>query len=393
MSYSRRQLYAVGEPFGESATQRKLGGRIYGGGGGGGSSQPSHTTNTSTSIPDYAKPYVEKMIGQTSALTDINQNPYKTYGQERQAAFTPLQQQVQTGVAGMKMPGQFSRGTDFADAAGMMGLGSAVDAGKYGQQGLNAGLAGGRMGSLAVQDAYDRANAATTMANNYGQQGQDYGHAGARVGTQAAQQAAADAAQGKAAGYGYGAMGAQAGAQGQQSGLMGQNIGTQGGAQYGSMGAGFGSQAAGLSNQALGYGQAGSSSGQIGQQLALAAANRYGDMGSGYGSQAAALAPQAQQYGQGAADIGRMGLRAEALGQDITGQARGYAAQAAGAGQQYANQATNPNAMQSYMSPYMQNVVDVQNREAARNSAIQGTQQQAQAAQAGALQRQGHQIQ
>ena len=39
MSYSRRQLEAFGEPFGDSCTQSKAGGgRIYGGGGGGGSS-------------------------------------------------------------------------------------------------------------------------------------------------------------------------------------------------------------------------------------------------------------------------------------------------------------------------------------------------------------------
>lgn len=39
----------------------------------------------------------------------------------------------------------------------------------------------------------------------------------------------------------------------------------------------------------------------------------------------------------------------------------------------------------TYMSPYMQNVVDIQKREAARQSGIQGTQQQAQAASAGAF--------
>jgi hypothetical protein len=44
-----------------------------------------------------------------------------------------------------------------------------------------------------------------------------------------------------------------------------------------------------------------------------------------------------------------------------------------------------PGSADAYMSPYMQNVVDVQKREAARQSGIQGTQQQAQAAQAGAF--------
>lgn len=44
-----------------------------------------------------------------------------------------------------------------------------------------------------------------------------------------------------------------------------------------------------------------------------------------------------------------------------------------------------PGSAEAYMSPYMQNVVDIQKREAGRQSAIQGAQQQAQAAQAGAF--------
>jgi hypothetical protein len=44
-----------------------------------------------------------------------------------------------------------------------------------------------------------------------------------------------------------------------------------------------------------------------------------------------------------------------------------------------------PGSANAYMSPYMQNVVDIQKREAQRQSNIQGTQQQAQAAQAGAF--------
>jgi len=46
---------------------------------------------------------------------------------------------------------------------------------------------------------------------------------------------------------------------------------------------------------------------------------------------------------------------------------------------------TSPGTAQAYMNPYMQQVADIQKREAARNSGIQGTQQQAQAAQAGAF--------
>jgi hypothetical protein len=56
-----------------------------------------------------------------------------------------------------------------------------------------------------------------------------------------------------------------------------------------------------------------------------------------------------------------------------------------GAGQQYAAQATNPGAVQAYMSPYMDAALAPQLREAARQSAIQGQQSQAQAVQQGAF--------
>jgi hypothetical protein len=56
-----------------------------------------------------------------------------------------------------------------------------------------------------------------------------------------------------------------------------------------------------------------------------------------------------------------------------------------GAGQNYANMATDPNSIQAYMSPYMQNVVDQQQQGAIRQSAIQGVQNQAQATQANAF--------
>jgi hypothetical protein len=77
------------------------------------------------------------------------------------------------------------------------------------------------------------------------------------------------------------------------------------------------------------------------------------------------------------------GYGAQGMGYGAMGAGLGM--QGANAGNMYAQQATNPNAVQAYMSPYMQNVVDVQKREAARQSGIQGTQQQAQAAQAGAF--------
>lgn len=54
-------------------------------------------------------------------------------------------------------------------------------------------------------------------------------------------------------------------------------------------------------------------------------------------------------------------------------------------GGQFSGGQFNQSAADQYMSPYMQSVVDIQKREAGRQSGIQGTQQQAQAAQAGAF--------
>ncbi len=56
-----------------------------------------------------------------------------------------------------------------------------------------------------------------------------------------------------------------------------------------------------------------------------------------------------------------------------------------GAGQQYAQQATSPGAMQAYMSPYIEGAMAPQLREAQRQSMIQGQQNQAQAVQQGAF--------
>ena len=130
--------------------------------------------------------------------------------------------------------------------------------------------------------------------------------------------------------------------------------------------------------RAYGYGNAGFQSGQLGQRLGIKGGQRFGEMGAGYGAQGAG-------YGAQAADIGQMGLRAERTGNQITNQARNYAAQQAAAGQQYANQMTNPYAVQQYMSPYQQAVTDVQLQGAQRQADIAATGRQANAARMGAF--------
>ena len=106
-------------------------------------------------------------------------------------------------------------------------------------------------------------------------------------------------------------------------------------------------------------------------------------MGPGeIGAAQAAYAPMDPLQQRAYSDISRQSVTPQlAGGRDITNIA---AANAVNAGALYNQQATNPYAVQQYMSPYMQNVVDVQQREAQRISDIQGAQQRGQATQAGA---------
>lgn len=290
-----------------------------GGGGSGGGGGPTQTTVSNTNVPEYARPYVETMLGTaqqqiynygpaTSATYDSEGNvvtpassgsvtgfrPYIPYGatvdasgnitntaQEQAGAavapFSPLQQQAIRNAGTVGMPGQFNLGTGF----------------------------------------------------------QAMGGAGALQAAQGAQPLMGEA-------LGYGATGAQ----------------------YGGIGA----------QQALQRAQ------QTGRQAGI-----YGGMGAGFGAQAAGLAPQAQMFGQQAADIGMGGLGYGALGAGYGGRGALAAEQGFGAGEQFARQATDPYATQAYMSPYMQNVVDVQKQEAMRDFAKQMPAMQAQAVRQGAF--------
>ena len=123
-----------------------------------------------------------------------------------------------------------------------------------------------------------------------------------------------------------------------------------------------------------GFGQAGIMASQAGQGGldTTSAAMGYGGQGAQVGRQAVALGRDALGFGQAGADIGIRGTTA--------------AEQGFGAGAEYARMATDPRSIQSYMSPYMQNVVDVQKQQAIRDYQEQvAPQQQAQAVRAGAF--------
>ena len=98
--------------------------------------EPTQTQITQTSIPDYAKPYVEKLLGKTEALTET---PYQTYDANRIAGFTPMQQQAFLNAQGMQTSGLSGLGGQYAGAATLGALGTNYDptqfqGGQFGQQ-------------------------------------------------------------------------------------------------------------------------------------------------------------------------------------------------------------------------------------------------------------------
>jgi hypothetical protein len=98
-----------------------------------GPSQPSSQSVTQTSIPDYAKPYVERMLGKAEA---VSSQPYQSYGGERLAGFSPMQQQAFQGVRNLQPSQQLGTATQMA---GMAGLGSLQAGQNYHNMATNPG--------------------------------------------------------------------------------------------------------------------------------------------------------------------------------------------------------------------------------------------------------------
>jgi hypothetical protein len=141
-SYSRRELYALGETLGDSVTRKKLGGGIIaGGGGGGGQAPPTQTYSQTSNVPEYARPYVENMLESTQKqiynddmTTFRPYQPYSSNPDDYVAGFSPLQQSAQQQASNMQMPGQFNAGSGLAGMAGIGSLGVAGQAAGAGQQ-------------------------------------------------------------------------------------------------------------------------------------------------------------------------------------------------------------------------------------------------------------------
>lgn len=102
----------------------------------GGDSPPPPPSNTSstvtqTTIPEYARPYVERMLGKAEALSSA---PYQAYGGQRIADFSDLQNQAFKGAAELGPAQQIGQGSQLALGAGLGSLGAGS---QYAQQATN----------------------------------------------------------------------------------------------------------------------------------------------------------------------------------------------------------------------------------------------------------------
>lgn len=70
---------------------------------------PTSQSVTQTSIPEYARPYVETMLGKQQALGDAPFTAFPGGVDAQVAGFSDLQRQSQSGIAGLQMPGQFGQ--------------------------------------------------------------------------------------------------------------------------------------------------------------------------------------------------------------------------------------------------------------------------------------------
>ena len=87
---------------------------------GGGGSPPAQPTQTSqVTIPEYARPYMERLLGKAEAASETG---YQTYGGQRAAGPTTEQQAARQDVAGMGPAGQYDAASGLAGMAGAAAL-------------------------------------------------------------------------------------------------------------------------------------------------------------------------------------------------------------------------------------------------------------------------------
>lgn len=114
------------------------------------------TQITKSAFPDEIAPYAQNLMGQASALTDLEYNPYMQYQGDRVAQYSPLQQQSYD-AAGQLSGGapQLQDATAMAGSAGLGALNTGYTYNPYASQSFTQpGMAGNYM-SPYMQNVVD----------------------------------------------------------------------------------------------------------------------------------------------------------------------------------------------------------------------------------------------
>jgi hypothetical protein len=147
------------------------------GGGGGGGGAANQTVKQENAVSAFAAPYVESMLGKTEALTEA---PYQTYGGQRTADFTGMQNQAFGAAGNLGTAQQTTDASNMAAQAGIGALNTQYQGGQFGNtyQGLQA-YDPGQYGQQNVQaqqlQNYQMGPAERVGAQTFGgQSAQDY---------------------------------------------------------------------------------------------------------------------------------------------------------------------------------------------------------------------------
>jgi hypothetical protein len=247
MRFNDRSMALAGIPDLPVDAFKKEGGKIKLHGGGGG---PTTTKSETSNIPEYARPYVERMMGSTEKQVytygpsgDITGfRPYKPFQGETVAGFTPMQKQAMQGIQNYQLPEQTQAAT------GLTGMGTLASMGagrQYARQATNPYATQAYMspymeGALQPQMREAARQSAIQGQQNAGQAVQAGAFGGSRFGVMEAERQR-NLAQQQADIYGKGMQSAfeqarQAQQFGAELGLKGYGQGMQGAEQLGKLG-------------------------------------------------------------------------------------------------------------------------------------------------------------
>jgi len=100
---------------------------------------PTQIQEYQTGFAEPIRPYAETLLGKAEILTDVDETPYMQYMRDRQAQFTPLQQQSFENAGLMQTAPQLGDATAMAGMAGLGALNTSFTYNPYSAQQFTSG--------------------------------------------------------------------------------------------------------------------------------------------------------------------------------------------------------------------------------------------------------------